>query len=94
MAVAASIVGLWGDYIFKPQTEAYEQLPENEDLTMHLAEAAKIRVVPHSLIRLSDGKLGYITKRIDRTRKGDGIDMEDMCQLTLHPTEYKYKGSY
>ena len=20
--------------------------------------------------------------------------MEDMCQLTLHPTEYKYKGSY
>ena len=22
------------------------------------------------------------------------IDMEDMCQLTLHPTEYKYKGSY
>lgn len=89
-----TIVGLWGDYIFKPQTESYPQLPENEDLTMHLAEAAKIRVVPHSLIRLADGKLGYITKRIDRTNKGDKIDMEDMCQLTLHPTEYKYKGSY
>ena len=29
-----TIVGLWGDYIFKPQTESYEQLPENEDLTM------------------------------------------------------------
>ncbi len=89
-----TIVGLWGDYIFKPQTDQYEQLPENEDLTMHLAEAAKISVVPHSLIRLADGKLGYITKRIDRTRNGDRIDMEDMCQLTLHPTEYKYKGSY
>ena len=89
-----TIVGLWGDYIFKPQTEAYPQLPENEDLTMHLAEAAKIKVVPHSLIRLSDGKLGYITKRIERTKNGEKIDMEDMCQLTLHPTEYKYKSSY
>ena len=89
-----TIVGLGGDYIFKPQTENYEQLPENEDLTMHLAEAAKINVVPHSLIRLADGKLGYITKRIDRMKNGEKIDMEDMCQLTLHPTEYKYKGSH
>ena len=89
-----TIVGLWGDYIFKPQTEDYPQMPENEDLTMHLAEAAKISVVPHSLIRLADGRLGYITKRIDRTKAGEKIDMEDMCQLTLHPTEYKYKGSY
>ena len=89
-----TIVGLWGDYIFKPQTEMYPQLPENEDLTMHLAEATKIRVVPHSLIRLADGKLGYITKRIDRKKQGEKIDMEDMCQLTLHPTEYKYKGSH
>ena len=89
-----TIVGLWGDYIFKPQTSTYPQLPENEDLTMHLAEVIKIRVVPHSLIRLADGKLGYITKRIDRTKNGEKIDMEDMCQLTLHPTEYKYKGSH
>lgn len=89
-----TIVGLWGDYIFKPQTEDYPQLPENEDLTMHLAEAVRISVVPHSLIRLADGRLGYITKRIDRTKNGQKIDMEDMCQLTLHPTEYKYKGSY
>ena len=89
-----TIVGLWGEYIFKPQTEDYPLLPENEDLTMHLAEAAKISVVPHCLIRLADGRLGYITKRIDRTNTGEKIDMEDMCQLTLHPTEYKYKGSY
>ena len=84
-----TIVGFWGDYIFKPQTEDYPQLPENEDLTMHLAETAKINVVPHTLIRLADGRLGYITKRIDRTKNGEKIDMEDMCQLTLHPTEYK-----
>lgn len=89
-----SIVGLWGDYIFKPQTDEYPELPENEDLTMHLAEAAGINVVPHSLIRMGDGRLGYITRRIDRTKGNEKIDMEDMCQLTLHPTEYKYKGSH
>lgn len=88
-----TIVGLWGDFIFKPQTDAYPELPENEDLTMHMAEAARIKVVPHSLIRLADGSLGYITRRIDRTKKGEKIDMEDLCQLTLHPTEYKYKSS-
>ena len=88
-----TIVGLWGDFIFKPQTDAYPELPENEDLTMHLAEAARIKVVPHSLIHLADGSLGYITRRIDRTKKGEKIDMEDMCQLTFHPTEYKYKSS-
>lgn len=89
-----TIVGLWGDFIFKPQTDAYPELPENEDLTMHMAEAARIKVVPHSLIRLADGSLGYITRRIDRSMNGEKIDMEDMCQLTLHPTEYKYKSSY
>ena len=88
-----TIVGLWGDFIFKPQTDAYPELPENEDLTMHMAEVARIKVVPHSLIRLADGSLGYISRRIDRTKKGEKIDMEDLCQLTLHPTEYKYKSS-
>ena len=88
-----TIVGLWGDFIFKPQTDTYPELPENEDLTMHMAEVARIKVVPHSLIRLADSTLGYITHRIDRTKKGEKIDMEDLCQLTLHPTEYKYKSS-
>lgn len=76
-----TIVGLWGDYIFKPQTQTYKNLPENEDLTMHLAEIAKIKVAPHSLIRLQDGTLGYLTKRIDRTSDGSKIPMEDMSSL-------------
>lgn len=33
-----------------------------EYMTMHLAEIAKIKVVPHTLIRLKDGTLGYLTK--------------------------------
>ena len=89
-----TIVGLWGRYILKPQTDRFASLPEVEDLTMHLAELAKIRVVPHSLIRFADGELCYITRRIDRTEKGEKLPMEDMCQLTERLTEHKYKGSY
>lgn len=89
-----TIVGLWGRYILKPQTELFQSLPELEDITMHLAELAKIKVVPHSLIRFADGKLCYITRRIDRTGDGKKLAMEDMCQLAERLTEYKYKGSY
>ena len=89
-----TIVGLWGGYIFKPQTERFAMLPENEDLTMHLAEIAKLKIVPHTLIRMKDGSIGYLTKRIDRTKKGEKIPMEDMCQLTERQTEHKYRSSY
>ena len=88
-----TIFGLWGGYILKPQTGHYPQLPEVEDLTMHLASLAKIEVVPHSLIRLQSGGLAYITKRIDRDNTGK-LHMEDMCQLTERLTEDKYHGSY
>lgn len=89
-----TIVGLWGRYILKPQTDRFSNLPENEDLTMHMAEAAGIKTVPHSLIRFADGELCYITRRVDRTNKGEKIAMEDMCQLSERLTEDKYKSSY
>ena len=60
---------------------------------MHLARIAKIKTAPHSLIRLTSGNLAYITKRIDRVKKGK-LAMEDMCQLTERLTEDKYSGSY
>lgn len=89
-----TIVGLWGRFILKPQTDRFANLPENEDLTMHMADAAGIKTVPHSLIRFADGELCYITRRVDRTKKGAKIAMEDMCQLSERLTEDKYKGSY
>ena len=89
-----TIVGLWGGYIFKPQTDRFTMLPENEDLTMHLAEIAKLKTVSHTLIRMKDGSIGYLTKRIDRAKNGEKIAMEDMCQLTERQTEHKYRSSY
>jgi len=88
-----TIVGLWGGYILKPPSAKYPQLPEVEDLTMHLGSLVGISVVPHSLIRLQSGSLAYITRRIDRVKKSQ-LHMEDMCQLTGRLTEDKYHGSY
>lgn len=89
-----TIVGLWGKYIFKPQSSKYPCLPELEDLTMKMAEAAHIRTARHTLIRLADGELGYLTLRMDRGKKGEKISMLDMCQLTNRLTEHKYFGTY
>lgn len=88
-----TIVGLIGEYILKPQTSLYVNLPEIEDLTMHLAEISKIKTVQHALIKLKSGQLAYITKRVDRNN-GKKSHMEDMCQITERLTEHKYKGSY
>ena len=88
-----TIVGLYGDYILKPPSEYYAQLPELESATMHMADVCGISAVPHSLVRLQDDTLCYLTKRVDRTKKGK-LQMEDMCQLSEKLTEDKYKGSH
>ena len=89
-----TLVGMAGDYILKPQAKAYPNLPENEDLTMHLAEIAGIQVVPHTLARMADGELCYLTRRVDRNKAGQKVAMEDLCQLSERLTEDKYHSSY
>lgn len=88
-----TLVGLWGQYILKPQHEEFHFLPETEDLTMHLADLFKIKTSQHALIPTSEGKLAYITKRFDR-KKGKKIHVEDLCQISGFLTEQKYKSSY
>jgi serine/threonine-protein kinase HipA len=88
-----TIVGLWGEYILKPQYTHYPMMPETEDLTMHLAQLFKIPVCEHTLIQASDGSMVYITKRFDR-KEGRKIHVEDLCQLSQFLTENKYKSSY
>lgn len=85
-----TVVGaLGGNYIFKPPSEHFREMPENEHVTMRIAEAFKIKVVPSSLIRLKSGELSYITKRIDRTPTGEKIHMVDMCQVLEAFDKYK-----
>lgn len=80
---------LSGNYILKPQNKAFPQMPENEHLTMRMAEICGISVVTSSLIRLKSGELSYLTKRIDRTETGEKIHMLDMFQILVAFDKYK-----
>jgi len=88
-----TIVGLWGEFILKPQHQGYHMMPETEDLTMHLAELFKISVCKHTLLEASNGSIVYIARRFDRV-DGKKIHIEDLCQLSEFLTENKYKSSY
>lgn len=89
-----TLLGYPQGYILKPQSADYEYLPETEGIVMQMADIAGIETVPHSLILLSDNRLAYITKRIDRDENAEKIHMEDFCQISERLTEDKYKGSY
>ena len=87
-----TLVGLDGNYILKLPSGMYPELPEAEHFAMMLANLCGIETADFGLVRLANGALAYVTRRMDRE---DGVKhMEDMCQLTERRTERKYFGSY
>ncbi|HNQ69059.1 MAG TPA: HipA domain-containing protein [Bacteroidales bacterium] len=82
---------LEGQYILKPQNSKFPQMPENEHLSMKLAELFKMKIVPVNMIRMESGELCYITKRIDRNEDGSRNHMIDFMQIL--ELEDKYKGT-
>jgi serine/threonine-protein kinase HipA len=85
-----TVVGaLGGNYIFKPPSDHYAEMPENEHATMRIAEMFGIKTVKSSLIRLASGELSFITKRIDRASAGNKIHMLDMFQITEASDKYR-----
>jgi serine/threonine-protein kinase HipA len=87
------VVGLWGDFILKPATEKFPDMPVIEDATMHMATVAGITTAKHGLIKLNSGQLAYVSKRFDRQKKNKKIAMEDFCQLSEMLTADKYDTS-
>jgi serine/threonine-protein kinase HipA len=82
---------LEGQYILKPQHADYPQMPENEHLSMKLAELFRIAIVPVNMIRLQSGELCFLTRRIDRNADGSKNHMIDFLQIL--ELEDKYKGT-
>ncbi len=78
-----------GNFILKPQNADYPQMPENEHLSMKLAELFKIDIVPVNMIRLQSGELCFITKRIDRNPDGSKNHMIDFLQILELADKYK-----
>lgn len=82
-----------GKYILKPETSRFSSVPQNEQLTMLLAQLVSIEVPPLGLIRLKDGAIAYIVKRFDRLDDGSKLQVEDFCQLAEKRLRDKYDGS-
>ena len=87
------IVDKNGTYIIKPAMEYYEQVPENEALTMNLAQSAGFDIPPHGLVRSQDGSFSYFVKRFDRRGRGRKVYMEDFAQLSGEKRDTKYGSS-
>lgn len=82
-----------GKYILKPQHHMYPQMPENEDLTMKLAERIGLGIPLHGLIWSKDGTLTYFIKRFDRKGQNDKVPVEDFAQLAQLSRDTKYNYS-
>jgi len=82
-----------GRYILKPEPSRFACVPQNEHLTMRLAELVGIEVPPFGLIELKDKSIAYIIKRFDRLDNGAKLQVEDFCQLAGQPMRDKYRGS-
>ena len=87
------LVDLGGQYILKPQTADYVQVPENENLTMRLAGLAGIEVPLHGLLYGHDGAMTYFIKRFDRIGRKGKRHVEDFAQLSGRNRETKYRSS-
>ena len=84
------VVSEGGEYILKPQTAAFPDIPQNEQCCMDIAEELGVEVPPHCLIALKDNTLAYVVKRFDR-EKDTKIHQEDFAQI-LEAND-KYRGS-
>jgi serine/threonine-protein kinase HipA len=86
------IVDTGGEYILKPQIH-YPEVPQNEDLTMKLAESAGIGVPIHGLVYSKDRTLTYFIRRFDRAGRNEKVPVEDFAQLLGMTRDDKYKSS-
>jgi len=86
------IVDRGGQYILKPPSLDFPELPENEDLTMRLAASVDIEVPVHGLLRSVDGSFTYFIKRFDRDGR-ERLPLEDFAQLSGESRETKYDSS-
>jgi len=82
-----------GKFIIKPPHQTYDELPENEDLTMKMAAVVNIEIPFHGMIYNIDGSLTYFIKRFDRLSGNKKIGVEDFSQLLGFSRETKYECS-
>lgn len=84
-----------GQFILKPQTQEFAQLPQNEYLCMQMGNRFGLNTAMSLLLELADGSPAYLVKRFDRFKKGNRMEKlacEDTHQILGGPD--KYAGSH
>jgi serine/threonine-protein kinase HipA len=84
-----------GQFILKPQTQEFPELPQNEYLCMQLGRQFGLNTATCLLLELADGSPAYLVRRFDRFKKGRRVEKlacEDMQQILGGPD--KYAGSH
>lgn len=84
------VVDKHGSYILKPPLTDYEEVPQNEDVTMRMAKACGINVPFHGLIYARDNSMLYFIRRFDRTGRTGKIHVEDFAQVAGMSRDTKY----
>lgn len=87
------IVDQYGQYILKPQSALYSELPENEGVTMSLAKIIGLDVPVHGLVYSKDRKMTYFIKRFDRLSHQQKLAVEDFTQLLQLSRDTKYEST-
>ena len=82
-----------GQYILKPQSLSWPYMPENEDVTMKLAQCVGIETPVHGLLYCKGGCFSYFVKRFDRGNHPYKIPSEDFAQLQSKTRQTKYDSS-
>ncbi|MDR3667787.1 MAG: HipA domain-containing protein [Ignavibacteriaceae bacterium] len=90
---AFKFVDTKGIFIIKPQQLIYPHIPENEDLTMRLAQKSGIDVPLHGLLYDKTLTLHYFIRRFDRPKPNVKYQVEDFAQLSGKNRNTKYDSS-
>jgi serine/threonine-protein kinase HipA len=87
------IVDIKGKFILKPSSELYPELPQNEDLSMKMANICGIEIPWHGLIYSKGNVLNYAICRFDRKGHNNKLALEDFAQLSNATRNTKYNSS-
>lgn len=87
------IVDQNANYILKPQSDTYPELPENEAISMSLAQTIDLLVPTHGLLYSKDKSMTYFIKRFDRISYNKKLATEDFAQLMGIYRHNKYEST-
>ncbi len=70
-----------GRYVIKAQHPTLELVPENESITLHLANIGEIKTAPFGLVDIEDNTFALWTRRVDRIGQATKLGLRSLASL-------------